>query len=256
MNTRHLSTFTVISLCVLLTACQTTGGQASLTRYSLTSPADRALSGKEVKQAMPKDASNVIKPAAGLARGSQLSVTSATMRQPANPREGGEILLDQKGLRIHTGAGYLNTPSDETLGHMRYLGAGLILLGIALIALKFKFAILPIHLGIGVGVSGLVIASLPEIVQVTDTVVILLLIAGIAGLSLYLFLTYFGLQRSESTLGIIVQSIKELEDSDDPEKQHLAQSLKEILSKHMNRANKEKVDQIKINNRRLSTGFA
>jgi Ca2+/Na+ antiporter len=128
---------------------------------------------------------------------------------------------------------------------MRYFGGAILVIGIVLIAVRCKFPIIPIHLGIGVAIGGMVLAILPEIIDVTKTIIYIVFGVGLLMCVAYLIMSYWKHNRSESTLSIMVDSIRNLEDSDDPNKKNAATEIKNIFSSRMDVLNKNEIDRLK-----------
>lgn len=95
-----------------------------------------------------------------------------------------EIALDGT-MSANTGAAQKHSAASKSLGRLPWLGGLLLVAGVLAFAIRIKLPFLPLELGVGLAVSGLLLMVLPSLIEAYLSYILIGLIASAAIITIY-----------------------------------------------------------------------
>ena len=105
---------------------------------------------------------------------------------PRGPNHPGGIEIGPNGVvSASTGSAPSYTPASKSLGRLPYLGGFLLVAGVLVFVARLKLPFLPAELGIGLGLSGLLLMVLPAMIEAYLSYILLGLVGTAAVVTIY-----------------------------------------------------------------------
>jgi len=108
------------------------------------------------------------------------------LQTPPAPDRAGSLTVHPDGtVEVSTGAQPKTSAASRSLGRLPWLGGLLLVAGILALAIKVKLPFLPLELGAGLAISGLLLMVLPSIIEAYLPYILIGLVASAAIVTIY-----------------------------------------------------------------------